>query len=64
MRLFGKAVNRVDVVAKRVWRISWGLAFVCTMTVLSECIPQSGRSRASSATTHEVSQQNVHHFIK
>jgi hypothetical protein len=64
MRLFGKSANRVDVLAKRAWRLSWGLVFVWMMTMLSERIPQVGCARDLSPISRQSSQQIVHHLIK
>jgi hypothetical protein len=54
METYGEDVYQKDGVAKRLWRVGWGLVFVFAMTVFSQCVPQEVQHRICHAAVHAL----------
>jgi hypothetical protein len=54
METYGQDFYQKDGVAKRFWKVGWGLVFVCAMTLLTQCIPQTFFARVCHVTAQAL----------
>jgi hypothetical protein len=63
METEGKDFDHKGRVAKKLWELSWGLLFVCAMTLFSQYIPQDVPHRICHTAVHALDRA-PRHFIK
>ena len=59
----GMGNRQPDSLMKRIWKLGWGVAFIATMTVLSECGPHTAFSKVASGPAAGV-QPSAHRILK